>query len=32
VLVGRNLEISAKEQEKVKIIVLGQALSICFRA
>jgi len=28
VLVERNLEISTKEQEKVKIIVLGQALLI----
>jgi hypothetical protein len=32
VLLERNLEISAKEQEKVKIIVLGQALFICFTA
>jgi hypothetical protein len=32
VLVERNLEISTKEQEKVKIIVLSQAPFICFTA
>jgi hypothetical protein len=32
VLVERNLGISIKEQEKVKISVLGQALIICFTA